>query len=325
MGQTYAPPFRRAGLLGHRRPFVGTYDAPVTTSTSALRRWPLPIRRQTLRAMRDGAIVACLVLAVAHLFGLLDIGVDAYTYWTVDPSNPYTASAPGTAQAYFYSPAFAQLTAPIHLLPWQVFIAAWTVVLTAALVWQAGLWTAIALLLVPVFVDVTVGNIHLALGAAIVLGFRWPWTWAFVLLTKITPGVGLLWFAFRREWRSLGIAVGVTVAIAAGSFALRPDLWREWVELLVAATRAPDWKFIVPIPVWFRLPVAIAVVAWGARTDRIWTVPLASCIALPVLWFNGFAMLVAMIPLLNPPSAESPAARWLQAVRPRPFDATAAT
>ncbi|TME11587.1 MAG: DUF2029 domain-containing protein [Chloroflexi bacterium] len=279
------------------------------------------IRPQTLRAMRDGAIVACLVLAVAHLLGLLDIGVDAYTYWTVDPSSPYGASAPGTAQAYFYSPAFAQVTAPIHLLPWQVFIAAWTVLLTVALLWQAGRWMAIVLLLPPVFIDLTVGNIHLLLGAAILLGFRWPWAWAFVVL----PGVGLLWFAFRREWRSLAIALGATAVIAAISFAVRPDLWRAWIELLVAATRAPDWVLIVPIPVWFRLPVSVAILWWGARTDRRWTVPLASCLALPVLWVNGFAMLVAMIPLLDPASAGSPAARWLKpsANRPLPEAATA--
>lgn len=277
---------------------------------------PPRLRRQTLRAARDGAILACLVLAAAHLIALQDVGVDAYTYWTVDPSNPYTSAAPGTAQAFFYSPAFAQLTTPIHLLPWPVFIAAWTIVLTAALVWQAGLWTALALLLVPVFVDLTVGNIHILLGAAIVLGFRWPWTWAFVLLTKITPGVGLLWFAFRREWRSLGIALGVTAAVALGSFLYRPDLWREWLDTLVAATRAPDWDFIVPIPIWFRLPVAAAIVWWGARSDRAWTVPLASCLALPVLWLNGFAMLVAVIPLLTATNAESPARRWLVAARP---------
>jgi len=62
--------------------------------------------------------------------------------------------------------------------------------LIAAIVWQAGLWTAFVLMLVPVFVDLTVGNIHLLLAAAILLGFRWPWTWSFVLLTKITPGIG---------------------------------------------------------------------------------------------------------------------------------------
>jgi hypothetical protein len=279
-------------------------------SVAPIARFPR-LRRSTLRAMRDGAIVGCLVLAVAHLLNLLDIGVDAYTYWTADPAAPYGANAPGTAQAYFYSPAFAQLSAPIHLLPWNVFIAAWTVLLAVALVWQAGVWTALALLLVPVFVDLTVGNVHLLLGAAIVLGFRYPWTWAFVLLTKITPGVGLLWFAFRREWRSLAIALGVTGVIGVGSFIYNPTLWFDWVDTLLAAARAPDWAFIVPIPVWFRLPLAVAIVWWGARTDRRWTVPLASCVALPVLWFNGFAMLVAMLPLLAQTASETPAGRWL--------------
>ena len=269
--------------------------------------------------MRDGAIVACLVLAAAHLFGLLDTGVDGYAYWTVDPSHPYGASTPGTLRAFFYSPAFAQLTAPIHLLPWPVFIAIWTVVLTLVLLWQTGRWLAIALLLFPVFVDLTVANIHLVMAAAIVVGFRWPASWAFILLTKVTPGVGLLWFAFRREWRSLAIALGATAAIAALSFAFRPDLWRAWFDLLAAASRAPNMEFIVPIPVWFRLPVSVAILSWGARTDRRWTVPLASCVALPVLELNGFAMLVAIIPLLDPPSAKSPAARWLKSSPNRPL------
>ena len=72
----------------------------------------------------------------------------------------------------------------------------------------------------------------------------------------------------------------------------------------------------VPIPVWFRLPLAVAIVWWGARTDRRWTVPLASCMALPVLWFNGFAMLVAMLPLLARTASETPAGRWLQRTEP---------
>jgi hypothetical protein len=255
--------------------------------------------------MRDGAIAACLVLAVAHLLGLLDIGVDAYTYWTADPSSPYTSSAPGTAQAFFYSPAFAQLSAPIHFLPWQVFIALWTVLLTAALVWQAGLWTAFALLLVPVFVDLTVGNIHLLLGAAIVLGFRWPWTWAFVLLTKITPGVGLLWFAFRREWRNLAIALGVTAALVAVSLAFDFRLWQQWVErdLLVSFATPPSQPQIA-IPLLIRLPAAAALVIWGARTDRKWTVPMAAALAMPVLWISAFAVLAALPALNRPELAE---------------------
>ena len=54
--------------------------------------------------------------------------------------------------------------------------------------------------------EVAGGNVSLLLAVAIVVGFRWPAAWALVLLTKITPGIGLLWFAVRREWRSLAWA-----------------------------------------------------------------------------------------------------------------------
>jgi Glycosyltransferase family 87 len=274
-----------------------------------------PIRAKLLRPARDGAILACVALAVAYLLGLTQTGVDAHTYWSSNPLHPYSATAPSAADAYFYSPAFTQIIWPIHALPWEWFIAGWTLLLTAAIVWQAGLWTAFALMLVPVFVDLTVGNIHLLLAAAILLGFRWPWTWSFVLLTKITPGIGLLWFAVRREWRSLGIALAATAVVAAVSFAIAPSLWWEWVDVLRAASGAPSPAFVVPIALPIRLAVGAAVVIWGALTDRRWTVPLASAVALPVLWINGFAMLIAIIPLLPRVMGPTPASRWLDSWR----------
>ena len=36
---------------------------------------------------------------------------------------------------------------------------------------------------------------------------------------------------------------------------------------------------VVPIPGWVRFPIAIALIIWGARTDRAWTVPIACGIA----------------------------------------------
>ena len=47
-----------------------------------------------------------------------------------------------------------------------------------------------------------------------------------------TAGIGLLWFAVRREWRPLGIALGTTLAISAVSFVLAPGLWTSWFDLL---------------------------------------------------------------------------------------------
>jgi hypothetical protein len=46
-----------------------------------------------------------------------------------------------------------------------------------------------------------------------------------------------------------------------------------------------------------RFPIAIAIVVWGAWTGRRWTVPVASMVALPALWYGGLSMLLAVIAL----------------------------
>ena len=102
----------------------------------------LPIRRAVLRPARDGAILACVGIAVIHVLGLTRMGVDAHAYWNANPLAPYGATAPAAPDAYFYAPVFTQIIWPFHALPWEWFAAFWTLVLTAALVWQAGLWTA---------------------------------------------------------------------------------------------------------------------------------------------------------------------------------------
>ena len=94
-------------------------------------------------------------------------------------------------------------------------------------VWLGGRWALAWLVFLPVLIELYHGNIHLLLAAAIVLGFRHPWTWSFVLLTKVTPGVGLAWFAVRREWRALAIALGVTGAIVAVSWLTDPTSWSD--------------------------------------------------------------------------------------------------
>ena len=58
----------------------------------------------------------------------------------------------------------------------------------------------------------------------------------------------------------------------------------------------PGWY--LPVPLLARLPIAAAIVAWGGLTGRRWTVPVGATIALPVLWFNGLAVLDALVPLV---------------------------
>ena len=244
---------------------------------------------------RAGAAIGCAVYVVALLFDLVPLGVDAHAYWAADPLHPYNFGALYTFDAYFYSPAFVQAIAPAQILPWPVFAALWTLLLVVALAWLGGRWFGYVLIVPFVAIEIAMGNIHVLMAAAIVLGFRWPAAWAFILLTKITPGVGLLWFAVRREWRALALAVAATAAIAALSFAVAPAAWAEWFNVL-RATEASTYRESTPfdfVPLPIRVVVAAGLVVWAAVTDRRWVVPVAATLALPVVYINGLALLVA--------------------------------
>jgi hypothetical protein len=184
-------------------------------------------------------------------------------------------------------------------ISWPAFLGMWTILLLVSLGWMGRRWTLLLLLFPPVLGELWLGNLNILLGAAIVLGMRWPATWSFVLLTKITPGVGLVWFLVRREWRNLAIALGATVAIVGVSFALAPWLWSDFIEAsrtqVSATVDVP--RQAVPIALPLRLAVAAVLVAWAARTDRAWIVPIAAGLAVPFLWWNAFAVMVAAVPL----------------------------
>ena len=129
------------------------------------------------------------------------------------------------------------------------------------------------------------------------LGFRWAGTWAFVLLTKVTPGVGLLWFAVRREWRALGSRPPARPGHRGGVVALAPQLWADWFDLLAGSTGSSTVPGSVPIPLILRLPVAVAVIAWAAVSDRRWLLPVGVLLAMPVIWWGSFAMLAGSVAL----------------------------
>ena len=192
------------------------------------------------------------------LSGQVVTAQDARSYYALNLDDLYTGRTDwNTIGAYPYSPAFAQLVYPLNLLPWTWFVAAWTALLIGA-VW---LLTGRELFLFGMLIgamEIAGGNVSLLLAAAIVLGFRYPFTWAFVLLTKITPGVGLLWFVVRREWRQLAIALGATAAVVAVSFVLMPQNWVAWIDLLLANTGKGGTWAAIPIPLVVRGPIGVA-------------------------------------------------------------------
>jgi hypothetical protein len=152
----------------------------------------------------------------------------------------------------------------------------------------------------PVAATIHNGNLQLVLALAIVAGYRWPAAWAIVIHTKVTPGIGLLWYVARGEWRRLAIAIGATLALAAASFVIAPDLWWRWIGLLREATVADALQKepVLGLPLLVRLPLAAILIVWGARTDRYWTVPIGAMLALPAIQLGGFAVAVGAIPML---------------------------
>jgi hypothetical protein len=256
------------------------------------------------------AAVLMLVLVVAGSDPTVDVtepfsgklvtGQDARSYYGLDLADLYEGRTNwNTIGAYPYSPAFAQLVYPLNLLPWPMFVAAWTVLLLAAVFFLTG--PRLMLLgLVLGAMEIAGGNISLLLTVAIVAGFRYPWTWAFAILTKITPGIGLLWFVLRREWRQLGIALGATAVIVAVSYLLMPGAWADWIALLAANSGKGGTWAAVPIPLVIRLPVGVLLLIWGAPRNQRWVVPIAAMLALPALWYGSLSMVLGVIPLTTP-------------------------
>ena len=185
------------------------------------------------RLARDGYLMLSIAFLALRLFQVppWDQSVDAYAYWSTAHGPMYDGQTAGAMGAYLYSPAFAQLLRPLTILPWPVFVTIWTGFNLAIVWWLLGRWSLPAMLFIPIPFEIVSGNVHLMYAAAIVLGFRASFTWALPILTKVTPGIGLAWFAVRREWRQLGLALAVTAVIVGVSYALDPALWRQWIDV----------------------------------------------------------------------------------------------
>ena len=234
------------------------------------------------------------VLAWFATFGGSWVAYDAYAYWSVDPRAPYHFDFnPDQYGAFRYSPAVAQLFSLFHLLPWPAFAIGWFVFLALVVAWLGRRWSLALLVFVPIVWDGYLGNIEILLAAAMVIGFRKPAAWSFVLLTKVTPGIGLLWFVARREWRNLAIALGATAVIVGISFAIAPGLWLEWPRSILAVQGRPS-----PVTTVARVLAAALLVIWGARTNRPWTVIVAGTLALAWLDLKTTALLVGLAPFL---------------------------
>jgi hypothetical protein len=232
--------------------------------------------------------------------------VDAWCYYGFDPATPWDPD-----HCFLYSPPVAQVMLVIEqAMPFDAFYTGLRVVEMIALALIVGPAIGLALLIPAVAIEINAANVNLILVGAVLLGFRYPWTWAFVILTKVTPGVALLWFAVRREWRHLAIALGATVAVVVVSYLIAPWMWGSYLSQLA---QEPDES---PFTFWVRLPFAILFVIWGARTDRRWALIVAVFLLLPRWYYLSPVILVGLFRTVRFPRP-LPWVRWWNDHQPR--------
>ena len=265
------------------------------------------------RAVRDSVVLSALLVCVLLLLQEIARGWrgDPFLFWSTHLEGMYRGWVPG-ADSYAYSPAWAQAFAPFTLLPWPVFRILWLLVGLAATLWLAE---PVSRFWRPAFValcltEVIAGNIMLLLAVAAVVALRHPAAWAFVLLSKSSPGIALGWYVGRRDWRSLSVAVGTTGAIAAVSLVVAPDAWRSWMETLDANRDAAGVSVVNRmVPLWIRLAVGLVVAVYGGRTGRAWTIPVAMLLGMPHLWLQSFVVLAAIPRIQRAHAMASPLTR----------------
>ncbi|GAA2146975.1 hypothetical protein GCM10009825_41000 [Arthrobacter humicola] len=244
------------------------------------RKFPLLTRSVPILLWALG--LEALFVSVRHLVTGNAMGQDSHAYWLAAQGELSYGASPGQRDAYLYSPAFAAVIRPLALLPWPLFCAAWFAIEAAALAWLVRplrpRWAIpVYLLCLP---ELVVGNIYILLAAAAVVGMRRPAAWSFAVLTKVTTGVGLLWFAARGEWKRLLQGVGATALIVVVSCAVDPTAWSDWIQFLLAnRSGTPDSgvSFVV------RCLVAVALIVIAARKQWPCLVAPAMVLASPVL------------------------------------------
>jgi glycosyl transferase family 87 len=283
-----------------------------------------------LRALKHGVWIGAVSCTLTALLAVGDgrLGDDAHAYWAAWRNGVYS-SAPGQSDAFLYSPVFAQVVWPLTLLPWPLFFALWASAAVAVYAWLLAplgrAWaTPLLLMCLP---EILYGNVYPYFALVAVFGLRRPALWALPLLTKITPAVGIAWFATRREWGRLAVALGTAAALAAVSYMAAPGLWAEWARLLLHPDGFSDPTRVTAGPLLLvppglilalGVPVSVGLTVFAARTNRAWLLPIAMVLASTVFRFSGLAVLAAIPRLVvqNRPARGSSGVGSCRAGRP---------
>jgi hypothetical protein len=197
--------------------------------------------------------------------------------------NPYDIATNPT-QPWLYGPPWVVVFAVVSLLGSVGGYLAVVAAEVASLRYMTGSWMRVAYLgwipLLPF--EVLGGGINLIVAASIVASVRGDaWLALMGSFAKLSPMAA----ADPRDWRRYV----VPLAVIAGVTVPWLWLWPAWVESLVAVLQGPPLGHPIPVPLWVRAPVALALILTG----RPWARALGAAIAIPAFYWISLLVLIA--------------------------------
>lgn len=244
-------------------------------------------------------LLAFVVGIVGLVYGLLTLYafgpfLDTQASWLPWSRPIYDAGLPLWIPHFVGSPVMALLLRPLGILPFPVFVIAWTAVGGATYWWLlrplAPAPRVVAFAAACSFV--LNGNIEWALAAMVVVGMSRPAVWLLAAFAKVAPFVGFGWFVLQRDWQAVAITAVTGTLLVAVSALLLPGAWPVWFGMLATFQGQTQHTglFVPAVPLLPRLPVALAVLTWGAMRRQPLVLPLVLLLAQPDLqpWALGY-------------------------------------
>ena len=308
MGHSYHGGIRAAAA---RSTLTSRRLEPMSSIQQAI---PAPLRRRITLSSEGIHLVLAGLSVIGYLLclrALIDHGIfkhggagggDVIAYWTAGANllsgEPLYNQGVGGYAAYLYPPPLAQLFALPSQLPFPTVVWLWRAVVLSSLRVAVGSWrgAGIAMLLwPPVIAELDAGNVHLLMAAAVAMMIRGQGTWLLpAALTKFAS-LAAVPVALRDDPRGLLKGAGIAAGIVLVSFALAPSLWLDYAHFMTGVSTVDSSWYnlgaLVPLPLRLGLAAAVAIAA--LRWRRLLAV--AATLALPVLWFHGLSMLIAVV------------------------------
>ena len=209
---------------------------------------------------------------------------------------------------YRYPPLFAQLVAPLTLIPEAPFTWAIRAISLVSMRYIAGSWRAMGwwflfpLFGFPAVNEIVVAGIVYPVAALTLASLRGkeelaPWAVAL----HIGPVVVLPFLWFRRNKRRLLVGMLTLAAACAVSAAANPQNWLDYVASLAqqasSSTDAVSLIRLMPTALTdfaWRLGVALLIVFVAIRRNAAWLAFAAHVVAAPTLWPSRLVPLLAV-------------------------------